>query len=50
MTTWHAHVVHMAKHMNTVGGAFWWGPLDPGPLPPTPKSGAGSHPPYRPST
>jgi len=20
MTKWHAHVVHMAKHMNTVGG------------------------------
>jgi len=26
MTKWHAHVTHMGKHMNTVGG--------PGPLPP----------------
>jgi len=33
MTKWHAHVAHMAKHMNVVGT------LGPGPLPP-PKSGA----------
>jgi len=34
MTKWHAHVVHMAKHMNMVE--------DPGPgnLGPPPKSGA----------
>jgi len=34
MTTWHAHVVHMAKHMNMVGGP------GPGTLGPPPKSGA----------
>ena len=33
MNKWHAHVAHMAKHMNMVGA------LGPGPLPP-PKSGA----------
>jgi len=32
MTKWHAHVVHMAKHMNMVGVPFWWGALGPGPL------------------
>jgi len=25
MTKRHAHVAHMAKHMNMVGGPFWWG-------------------------
>jgi len=35
MTKWHAHVVHMAKHMNMVGGLF----LVRGPGPPS-KSGA----------
>jgi len=32
MIAWHAHVIHMAKHMNMVG--------DPGPLAPS-KSDAG---------
>jgi len=26
MTKWHAHVVHMAKHMNMVGDPVWWEP------------------------
>ena len=24
MTKWHAHVVHMANHINVVGGPVWW--------------------------
>jgi len=32
MTKWHAHVAHVAKHVNMVGGPFWWGTLGPGPL------------------
>jgi len=32
MTKWHAHVAHMAKHMNTVVGPLWWGVLWPVPL------------------
>jgi len=28
---WHAHVVHMAKHMNMVGSPLWWGPWAPCP-------------------
>jgi len=35
MTRWHAHVAHMTKHMNMVGGT------GPGALWPPPKSGAG---------
>jgi len=35
---WYAHVAHMAKHMNLVGGPHWWGARALGP---TPKSGAG---------
>jgi len=31
MNKWHAHVAHMAKHTNMVGGPLWWGGLDPGP-------------------
>jgi len=34
MNTWHAHVSHMAKNMNTVLGLLWWGTLGPGPLAP----------------
>jgi len=34
MTKFHAHVAHMAKHMNMVGGLLWWGALVPGPFPP----------------
>jgi len=37
MTKWHAHVVHMAKHMNVVGVILFggkprapWAPLNPG--------------------
>jgi len=26
MTKWHAHVLHMAKHMNMVGAPFGGGP------------------------
>jgi len=40
MTKWHAHVEHMAKHMNVVGSSLWWGAL--GHFPP-PKSGADSN-------
>ena len=29
ITTWQAHVVHMAKHMHMVGDPFWWGALAP---------------------
>jgi len=29
MTKWHAHVVHMAKHMKMVGGLFNGGPWVP---------------------
>jgi len=39
MTKRHAHVAHMAEHMNIVGGPLWWGVMGPGPLGP-PKSGA----------
>jgi len=39
MTKWHAHVAHMAKHMNMVGGPLWWWALGPGPLV-HPKPGA----------
>jgi len=31
MTKWHAHVAHMAKHMNMVGGPLWWGARAPFP-------------------
>jgi len=34
MTKWHAHVVHMAKHMNMVGGPFLVGGPGPGLLRP----------------
>jgi len=34
MNKWHAQVVHMAKHMNMVGGPFLVGGLGPGPLGP----------------
>jgi len=30
----HAHVAHMAKHMNMVGRPLWWGSLGSGPLGP----------------
>ena len=30
MTNWHAHVVHLAKRINTLGAYFWWGTLSPG--------------------
>jgi len=40
MTKWHAHVVHMTKHINMGGGPLWWVALGPSPLGP-PKSGAG---------
>ena len=42
MTKWHAHVVHMAKHTNMVGGPFLVGDPGPGFLWPTPKFGAAS--------
>jgi len=29
MTKWHAHVAHMTKHMNMVGGASLLGALVP---------------------
>jgi len=29
MTKWHAHVAHMAKHMNMVGVRAPWAPLNP---------------------
>jgi len=32
MAKWRAHVAHMAKHMNMVGGPLRWGVLGPGPL------------------
>jgi len=35
MTKWHAHVEHMAKHMNMVGDPLLWGALRPGPLGPS---------------
>jgi len=38
MTKWHAHFVHMAKHMNMVGDPVLWGALGQDP----PKSGAAS--------
>jgi len=38
MTKWHAHVVHMAKYVNMVGGPSLAG--GPGTLAPPPKSGA----------
>jgi len=38
MTKWQAHVAHITKHMNMVGGPLWWGSLGPAPLSP-PKSG-----------
>jgi len=25
MAKWHAHVTHMAKHMNMIGSPLWWG-------------------------
>jgi len=34
MTKWHAHIPHVAKHMNMLGGPLWWGALGPGPCPP----------------
>ena len=37
MAKWHAHVVHIAQHMDMVGGP------GPKPLGPPPKSGAGPH-------
>ena len=33
---WHAHVLHMAKHMNMVGSPFVVGAPGPGPLRPPP--------------
>jgi len=38
MTKCYAQVVHLIKHMNMVGGPFWWGGRAPCP---PPKSGAG---------
>jgi len=38
MTKWHAHVVHMAKYVNMVGGPSLAG--GPGTFAPPPKSGA----------
>jgi len=35
MTKWHAHVAHMAKHMNMVEAPLWWGALGPGSLGPS---------------
>jgi len=34
MTKWHEHVIHMAKHINMVGGPFRWGALGLGALGP----------------
>jgi len=39
MTKWHAHVAHMAKQMDMVGGLFGGGPWARAPCLP-PKSGA----------
>jgi len=45
MTKWHAHVLHMAKHTNMVGGTFLVVGPGPGHLGPHPKSGAVLHEP-----
>jgi len=29
MSNWDAHVPHLAKHMNMVGGPLWWEALGP---------------------
>ena len=35
MAKWHAHFVHMVKHMNMMGCVFRSGAMGPGPLSPS---------------